>query len=136
MSFRNFIKYGLVFALSICPKSVFAEQNCEDISEQLAYFRTSDPILEAEKTIASGKIKFFGIYGYAISIPGVDEKKEYCYRETLSVEGIKSTTDFIRCQSQIELKNLAIIYAEKFNRKIEQHLKATHFHCPRNLLSK
>jgi hypothetical protein len=134
MSFRNLIKYGLVFALGIGSKSVLAEQKCEDFSEQLSYFRTSNPILEAEKTIASGKLKLLGIYGYALSIPGVDEKKEYCYLETLSVEGIKGTTDFVRCQSQMELNLLATIYAEKFNQKIEQHLIAKRFHCPSNLL--
>jgi hypothetical protein len=127
---KNLFKSCTFIFLVLSTNSAFSEEGCGKVNEQLAYLKSTTPVIEAEKIIASGKLKVLGIYGYALEIPGIEDDIYYsCYEKTLPTEGIMGTTDYIKYFCQGELNQYARNYAEEFNKKILQHLKKIGFRC-------
>lgn len=109
---------SMVLICSLASIPLHAQQDCGEINDQLAKYRTTNPIDDADAILRLGAPKLLGIYGYALIVPGLTEKEAICYAKVLSVEPIPGTSDFIRCPNQATLNREATKYAEKFNKRI------------------
>lgn len=73
-----------------------------------------DATSDAEAAIRRGGPQFLGVYGYALSSPGVTADA-YCLRDAGLLWVIPDTSDDRRCEEHSRLNSVAQDYARKYN---------------------
>lgn len=86
--------------------------------------KQANPIIEAKQDFSERKIKFIGVYGISLSIPGIPGGISNSIVELHGVEPIDGTTDFSLYIRQNELQKTAIVYATTYNKRLLQLILA------------
>lgn len=111
---KNFIR---LLAVSLV---LFA--TCVQASElgDLPKYEKANPDFDLKAAIARNDLRFKGLMGYGVYVPGVDDyNKKYT---KYGVDVIKGTSDIIQSYEQGRLTAIAQYYAEHYNLSLLQHI--------------
>lgn len=124
MSFRN-IKYlshallTLLLMITLPPISIAKDNTA--VTRSLTMLQNSDPQKDFDQNIKNNDLRFVGIYGFTVIVPGVDEyRKEYS--KTYGLRMIEGTSDSITSPNVEKLNRLATDYAKKYNALLVQYV--------------
>lgn len=95
-----------------------AQIACENMINDLLWIETADPQYEAASAIQKNDNKFKAVMGFAVSLPGVDEKTHLRAYKAGNYNIIKGTSDGICSNRHLELNTKARQYAELYNKII------------------
>ena len=70
---------------------------------------------EVAKAVKAGRLRFIGVRGYALEVPGLTTEEQRCAQEAKVVDPIEGTSDAILCQEHDSLQNKARSFAKGFN---------------------
>ena len=115
-----------VMLLSSCQKSDF-ELAQQEVIDEMGWLYKADPAEDVEDAINREDYRFRGIYGYSISVPGVDTS---CWSITKNVSPILGTSDAVIGYEHSKLIAIARAYARTYNFLMLIHLEQEHnFKC-------
>ena len=107
----------LIRLVKIAVVVLFISSCSRDIepSLTLSYLYHADPTVDAQKAMAEGNLKVYGVYGYALTTPSI---KRECVSKT-DIIPIEGTSDAVQSYKESQFNTLARLYAEYYNRQIE-----------------
>lgn len=79
------------------------------------------PEADAAESIELGRIRFLGIRGYSVSVPGADSEK--CRVDRHLVDAIQGTSDYYPAGKDPNLRAVAVEYALRYNRSMLEAFK-------------
>lgn len=94
-------------------------------SLRLGNIGTANPQRDLAQSIMRGDLRFVGIYGYALSVPGVAGGAGSRIVALKGVNAVEGTSDFIGPE-QARLQPLAVRYAARYNTLLLDHLRQNH----------
>ena len=86
-----------------------------DVPAQLRAAADGDVNAEVTKAINARRLRFIGVRGYALEVPGLTREEQRCVQESKVVDPIEGTSDMILCEEHYSLQNKAIAFAKGFN---------------------
>lgn len=115
-----------VVALSGCDSPGYGEKPRapswdEVVRQSLRMLEAADPVRDVEQAIREGDLRFIGMMGYALIVPGVDDYGQRIW-DTNGVRVIKGTSDFIANDDVARLNELAYEYAKRYNMLLLDYL--------------
>lgn len=93
------------------------------ISQELRKFANANPVLDWQKAKKSKDMKFIGLFGFTLLVPGVEKGQFNAYVKANGVHAIKGTSDARTSEEQSILQDKARAYAEKYNRLLLKYLQ-------------
>jgi len=91
--------------------------------------------VDLARSLQNGDMRFFGVYGYSVMVPGVTNYNE-AYAGTFGVKVIAGTSDFLE-PGRIRLQSAATRYAMAYNRLLARHIASLPRHsAPTNAPAK
>jgi hypothetical protein len=81
----------------------------------LVAVESADPVSDAMAAISVGDLRLLGVMEYSMRWPGIENRDA---ASELGGREIRGGSDHIRCYEQARLQQLAIRYAERYNRTI------------------
>jgi len=119
---RYYVVVALVTAITGCSSkpTTWAEAVAQtpaqcDVTPELRAAGTAVVTIEMERALGAGKLRFVGIYGYALQVPGLSNSEAECAKSLRVVDPVVGTSDMIQCQEQEQLQTKAIDFAAQFN---------------------
>ena len=91
---------------------------CADEIQSLAWVRGANPVLDAQKAIQEGNLKFRAVYGFTVIVPGVNTKHRNKALEPQDYMPIEGTSDALCEGEHSDLNIIATEYAKKYNQVI------------------
>jgi len=116
------VRTAILVLLSLMPCASLACEDWEKAKDSLRALRQSDPTASAEAAVKAGDDRFVSVRGYAESIPGV--KNQSCAFQRGRPRVVDPTFDVICGNEHGRLKGLARTYANKYNSRVQQLLRA------------
>jgi hypothetical protein len=89
--------------------------------DSLRKYAKADPDSDFTKARQSGDLRFMGMMGYGLSVPGVPDY-EKVYAKSVGVKIIPGTTDAIMSEEQRHLRDAVRLYAKKYNELVLAYL--------------
>jgi hypothetical protein len=90
--------------------------------DHLRVFVQRDPEKDARSAIANGRLRFLGVAGYVVEVPGVDGPKTIgCVAALEKVDIIRGTSDVVYGDEHAALIKEARRYAARYNAIIAKH---------------
>ncbi len=83
----------------------------------LASLESRDATTDADSAIKRGTPQFLGVYGEALSSPGVTANP-YCLRDAGLLSVLPDTGDDLRCEEHARLQTVAREYALAYNMSV------------------
>lgn len=80
----------------------------------------ADPLDDFRKSVENKDYRFVGIYGYALSVPGVNP---ICIDPDRDVKLIEGTSDTYSSYEEEKFNVVARVYADHYNFQLKQYLK-------------
>ena len=117
-----FLLLLLFFYLGVYSFSIAGEASPDPV-EQLKWLETANPENDAKKAIEEKDFRLRATYGYALEIPGVDQKDWIEYEKTYGVNPIEGTSDTSINKEHMRLSKLARDYATEYNKIILKYKK-------------
>jgi hypothetical protein len=111
----------LLLLAAISPSSLACDAATEQQIAELKTFLKQDPVVSARKAIESNKITFWGVAGYTVTIPGIDEEK--CDIEKFPTYIVPGTSDVVCGDRHHQLIIKAKALSEKYNKAIKADLE-------------
>jgi hypothetical protein len=108
--FLSLLVFGTVSACS-------TERDSASVA-QLRWLEHADPIVDAQKALVSNDHRLVGVYGYVLSIPGVQTSQWLTYQQRYGVRPIEGTSDALEGEEHERLVRMAREYAERYNRHV------------------
>lgn len=102
------------------PEKAAANTDGENFKE-LRKLAVADPVKDFEAAKKAGDLRFIGMMGYAMVVPGVPDY-ETRYSKRVGVKVVKGTTDAITSREQDRLQEAVRAYAEKYNELVINNL--------------
>ena len=90
---------------------------------KLRWLEYADPIVDAQKALASNDYRLVGVYGYVVSIPGVEMAQWLTYQQRYGLRPIEGTSDALEGEEHARLVRKATEYAERYNKHVLAHVK-------------
>lgn len=90
----------------------------------LRKYAQADPNHDFAVACRTGDVRFIGMMGYGLSVPGVPNY-EKVYAKSVGVKIIPGTTDAITNEQQRQLQDAVRFYAKKYNELVLDYL-STH----------
>ncbi|MGH7847889.1 MAG: hypothetical protein ACREQW_22325 [Candidatus Binatia bacterium] len=90
---------------------------------KLRWVEHADPIVDAQNALASNDHRLVGVYGYVISIPGVEMSQWPTYQQRYGLRPIEGTSDTLEEEEHSRLVRKATKYAEHYNKHVLTHVK-------------
>lgn len=114
-----------LFMLSGVPGALSGTAN--DLAvEQLQWLYSKSAEQSFKKDRDAGNIRFYAVYGYARSIPGIGELNyARCYKDVVELNVIEGTSDNILSEEHGSLIGLANDFALEYNYLMKQHIDHT-----------
>ena len=100
----------LLIKLSTVVILILVMTSCsKDIKQPftLNYLYHADPTVDAQKAMAEGNLKVYGVYGYSLHTPGI---KRECVSST-DIIPIEGTSDAVQSYKESQFNTLARLYA-------------------------
>jgi len=98
--------------------SVAALQGCSEktakYADQIRALESADVAAEVEAAVSKGDLRFVGVMGFGLLVPGVPDYQEK-YAARYGVRVIENTSDAIENEEHRRLQDAAYRYAEKYN---------------------
>jgi len=94
-----------------------------DLVEKLKWLESANPELDAKKAIDRKDFRLRAIYGYVLSVPGVDQRDYDEYKRTFGFNPIEGTSDSLISEEHARLNQLASEYAFRYNKVILNYKK-------------
>jgi hypothetical protein len=91
----------------------------DSIHSELLRLASADPKVDFLAALERKDTRFIGIRGLSISVPGVSRTNQ----KTRGVRVIPGTSDAIRSEKDAHYQEIAIRYAETYNRLLLDHLR-------------
>jgi hypothetical protein len=115
---RSFAALGLVF-VALAGGTSRAEQPEQACSVHwiLTAIESRDAAADAEAAIRRGAPRFIGVYGFALSSPGL-EADPYCLQDSGLLSILPDTGDDLRCEEHGRLQSVARSYARTYNERL------------------
>lgn len=88
--------------------------------DNLKSILAGDPVADAREAILAGKLRFVGVAGYALRVPGIDTDR--CLVDRKLVDILPATTDY-GTSEQFALYRPATVYADKYNHVMKRAIK-------------
>ena len=85
---------------------------------ELQWLKNANPIVDANKAIKNNDYKLLGVYGFSLTIPGVNKPTEFEHQKKYGVKPIEGTSDALKNKEHAELNRMAYEYAKKYNEVI------------------
>jgi len=128
--YRQAFPVLMLFLISVSQvQSAVADNEIADI----AYLRrlvARDPVKDAQDSIAKGSLRFLGVAGYVVHVPGVDTDKLIgCTAILERVDVIRGTSDALMGKEHSDLIEKARTYAFRYNSLVAKHRR---FKLPSN----
>lgn len=124
---NNIIKLPLVIVSIILfasqPYVVTAQEEKVDEIAKLKWLETADAEFDAIKAIERKDFRLRAIYGYTLSIPGLDQNICTEYKTKFGFYPIEGTSDHFNNVEHARLNRLAIDYAFRYNEVILNYQK-------------
>jgi len=103
----------------------------ELIKADMGWLYKANPSVDAEKAIKDGDFRYIGIYGYTLSVPGVDgsclrDKSGEMSMDSSNVKPIGGTSDVVVNYEHAKLIAIAREYAYFYNVRIRLHRLGDH----------
>ena len=121
MRFPNLIlSTFLAGAALVLPTSrVIADQSKDDCAVHwaLVALESRNPIADADAAIRRGSPQFLGVYGFALTSPGLSADP-YCLRDSGLLSMLPDTGDVLRCEEHARLQEVARDYARAYNARL------------------
>ena len=115
--------YLLLLLSAMSPFAMACDAETEQQIAELKTFLKKDPVASAKKAIESNQITFWGVAGYTVTIPGIDEEK--CNIEKFTTYIIPGTSDVVCGDRHHQLIIKAKSLSEKYNKAIKANLERT-----------
>jgi len=106
----------LAAAIFLGPLAALADCEAEGALRRAV---ANDPTTVANAALSRGDVKFLGVAGYAVSVPGVDSQKCRAHRGRVRV--LEGTSD---TPCDVALQRAALEFAHTYNRVIKANLDA------------
>ena len=90
---------------------------CE-IPKSLRSLEDQNPESDARAAIEKLELRFLGVYGFTLMIPGLSNEEESCAKSRYLAIGIDGTSDAIMCREHYRLQSVAREYARRYNQVI------------------
>ena len=87
------------------------------LKTELAALNVDHPVADMEKNFAGGDKRFIGIYGYALSCPGVPDEA-HDLTVTHGIKPIHGTSDALESPEYAALQEKAMSYARTYNQAL------------------
>jgi len=87
-------------------------------------YKQVDPELELKIALEEGDLRFVGVMGVGLMVPGVEGYKQK-YRPKYGVKIIPLTSDAIEGETHLEFQRVAKDYAERYNRLLLKEIDKT-----------
>ena len=94
-----------------------------DSVEKLKWLESANPELDAKNAIDRKDFRLRAIYGYVLSVPGVDQRDYDEYKRTFGFNPIEGTSDSLISGEHARLNQLASEYASRYNKVILNYKK-------------
>ena len=118
-----FLLLAFIFPFLIYAQDKPKIGKVELAKQSLSWLKTvADPKKDLARSLAKGDTSFVGVQGYMVIVPGV---KDYYsrYKNKYKVKIIPGTGDAYSTDEELELQDMAIAYAEKYNLILVKILK-------------
>lgn len=110
-----FVLLSALFACRVTPDSASVAK--------LRWVEHADPIVDAQNALASNDHRLVGVYGYVVSIPGVEMSQWLTYQQRYGLRAIEGTSDALEGEEHARLVRKATEYAEHYNKHVLTHVK-------------
>jgi len=97
------------------------EERDRYVLSHLGKYAHANPEKDFETARRKGDLRFVGMMGYGLSVPGVPDY-EKTYAKSVGVKIIPGTTDAITSQKQSQLEEAVRLYAKRYNQLLLQYL--------------
>ncbi len=95
-----------------------AQGHKDDSVEKLKWLESANPELDAITAIDRKDFRLRAIYGYVLTVPGVDQRDYDEYKKTFGFNPIEGTGDSLISSEHARLNQLASEYAFRYNKVI------------------
>jgi len=112
-----FTLLGLVLFV-VAFSNAIAQGNKGDPVEELKWLESANPELDAKRAIDRKDFRLRAVYGYVLSVPGVDQRNYDEYKKTFGFNPIEGTSDSLISPEHARLNQLASEYAFRYNKVI------------------
>ncbi len=95
--------------------------DAEDFNNKVAllkWIESADPIKDAQDALEINDHRLMAVYGFVLTIPGVQPDKYIQFKEFYGVKPIKGTSDHLANDEHVRLNKLAIAYSLEYNKII------------------
>jgi len=105
-----------IFSFLLITNSQLSAKEPYGVTPELRCIETADARKDFHEAIKKGEEYFLGIYGFALTVPGLPSIADNCHYDfIIPVRPVKGTTDAIENDEQDRLIDIAQRYATKFN---------------------
>lgn len=111
-----------VAILAVLPISHSQQAGDVPRLDELRRLEHADPSRDLQGAISVNDLRFIGIMGYALEVPGVEHYHER-YASSSGVKIVEGTSDVIYGVEHRRLIDIAREYAEKYNRLLLRYLE-------------
>lgn len=106
------------------PRPTLPDRPVSPIPYALARMDSANAAIDLKESIKLKDLRFVGVYGVGITVPGVSEKcAYYCVKHKGWLKMIEGTSDMITSKKQMRLQGLADKYAAEYNSLLFDYLK-------------
>ena len=95
--------------------------SADSVKNSIRTLEGADPAQDIERAIKKGDLRFIGVMGYSLIVPGVEDYHER-YEKNNGVRIIEGASDFILSDDVQRLNELATDYAERYNKLLLEYL--------------
>ena len=126
MNMHKVLAIASLILLTGCMETEF-EKAQAPIIEKMEWLYKANPDKDFENAIKKSDYRFIGIYGYSLSVPGIEMK---CLDYEKDINPIEGTSDAVLGYEHSKLIAIAKAYAEYYNLKMKIYLEENNrFKC-------
>jgi hypothetical protein len=116
MQNKKIIILIFVCCLLVTPSEGFADNKQDSQVAKLKWLDTANPIEDAQRALEKHDIRLKAVYGYALTVPGINDKEKYSiYENKFGFDPIDGASDNLQSEEHSRLNQRAYDYALKYN---------------------
>ncbi len=111
----------IVIVKSLCNKTSIASVS---LDPDLIKMEKANPEIDLKRSIANNDLRFIGIMGLALELPGVETIEKYTlYKKIYGIKVIRGTSDVVINEEHRRLQDIARKYASVYNRMLSKYVE-------------
>jgi len=118
---KKYILFSAIVVYALVPPLVSIGNS--DTVAKLKWVETSDPLVDAKRSIKANDFRLLAVLGYTWVLPGVKDERKFKLRKKYGIKIIEGTSDVLESEEHARLIKLARNYAYQYNREILGFLK-------------